>query len=62
MQATYNGHPPYTYTGDTAPGQDKGNGLNVSGGLWYTVPVSGNAAPVATSSTTPTSGDGGYGY
>ena len=59
-QATYNGHPLYTYTGDTAPGQDKGNGLNVSGGLWYNVPVSGNAAPAATSSAKSSSG--GYGY
>ena len=59
-QATYNGHPLYTYAADTAPGQDKGNGLNVSGGLWYNVPVSGNAAPAATSSAKSTSG--GYGY
>jgi predicted lipoprotein with Yx(FWY)xxD motif len=28
-QATYDGHPLYTYTADTAPGQAKGNGLNV---------------------------------
>jgi len=59
-QATYNGHPLYTYAADTAPGQDKGNGLNVSGGLWYNVPVSGNAAPAATSSAK--SSGGGYGY
>jgi predicted lipoprotein with Yx(FWY)xxD motif len=44
-QATYNGHPLYTYAGDTAPGQAKGNGLNVSGGVWYEVPVSGSAPP-----------------
>jgi len=31
-QATYNGHPLYTYVADTAPGQAKGNGLNLSGG------------------------------
>ena len=54
------GHPLYTYAGDTAPGQDKGNGLNVSGGLWYNVPVSGNAAPAATSSAK--SSGSGYGY
>ena len=41
MQATYDGHPLYTYAADTAPGQNKGNGLNVSGGLWYEVTVSG---------------------
>src|SRR6516225_10414115 len=34
-QATYMGHPLYTYSGDTAAGQNKGNGLNASGGLWY---------------------------
>jgi len=54
-QATYNGHPLYTYVGDTAPGQDKGNGLNLSGGLWYAVKVSGSAAPASSSS-----GGGGY--
>jgi predicted lipoprotein with Yx(FWY)xxD motif len=42
-QATYNGHPLYTYAGDSAPGQDKGNGVNASGGLWYDVPVSGSS-------------------
>ncbi|HTT53689.1 MAG TPA: hypothetical protein VMH35_20025 [Streptosporangiaceae bacterium] len=56
-QATYNGHPLYTYVGDTAPGQDKGNGLNLSGGLWYAVKVSGSAAPASTSSS---GGGGGY--
>ena len=36
-QATWNGHPLYTYIGDTAPGQAKGNGLNLSGGVWHEV-------------------------
>jgi len=40
-QATYDGHPLYTYVGDTAPGQAKGNALNLSGGLWYEMTVSG---------------------
>jgi len=40
-QATYNGHPLYTYVGDTAPGQARGNGLNLNGGLWHEVTVSG---------------------
>ena len=40
-QATYNGHPLYTYVGDTAPGQAHGNGLNLNGGLWHEVTVSG---------------------
>jgi predicted lipoprotein with Yx(FWY)xxD motif len=40
-QATYNGHPVYTYVSDTAPGQANGNNLNVNGGLWHEVTVSG---------------------
>jgi len=65
-QATYMGHPLYTYVGDSAPGQNKGNGLNISGGLWYEMTVSGSTpAPGAgsTASATSTSGGGGgYGY
>jgi predicted lipoprotein with Yx(FWY)xxD motif len=40
VQATYNGHPLYTYIGDTAPGQAHGNKLNLNGGLWYEVTTS----------------------
>ena len=40
-QLTYNGHPLYTYIGDSAAGQDNGNKLNINGGLWLVVPVSG---------------------
>src|SRR5215468_302830 len=40
-QVTYNGHPLYTYVGDTAPGQAFGNNLNLNGGLWHEVAVSG---------------------
>jgi predicted lipoprotein with Yx(FWY)xxD motif len=57
-QASYDGHPLYTYAGDTAPGQNKGNGLNVSGGLWYEMTVSG-ATPGASASA---KSSGGYGY
>jgi predicted lipoprotein with Yx(FWY)xxD motif len=39
-QLTYNGHPLYTYVGDSAPGQATGNNLNLNGGLWLEVPVS----------------------
>jgi len=60
-QATYNGHPLYTYVSDTAPGQDKGNGVNLSGGVWHVVPVSGKAAAAAHSSPSK-SKSGGYGY
>ena len=39
-QLTYNGHPLYTYIGDSAPGQANGNNLNLNGGLWHEVRVS----------------------
>jgi predicted lipoprotein with Yx(FWY)xxD motif len=38
-QLTYNGHPLYTYIGDSAPGQTHGNNLNLNGGLWHEVPA-----------------------
>jgi predicted lipoprotein with Yx(FWY)xxD motif len=57
-QATYDGHPLYSYIGDTAPGQAKGNALNLSGGLWYEMTVSG-ATPTASSLAASGSG-GGY--
>jgi predicted lipoprotein with Yx(FWY)xxD motif len=40
LQATYDGHPLYTYIGDSAPGQASGNRVNLNGGLWYDVAVS----------------------
>ena len=58
-QATFNGHPLYTYLGDTAPGQAKGNNLNISGGVWHDIVLTGSAAPAPAKSS---SGGGGYGY
>ena len=55
-QATFDGHPLYTFVGDTAPGQAKGNGLNALGGLWHEITTSGTA-PAGSS----TSGSGGGG-
>jgi predicted lipoprotein with Yx(FWY)xxD motif len=60
-QATYNGHPLYTYVGDTAPGQAKGNGINLSGGVWHEVTVS-VAAATAHPSAKSSASSGGYGY
>ncbi len=37
LQATYDGHPLYTYIGDTGPGQATGDNLNLNGGLWHEV-------------------------
>ena len=59
IQATFDGHPLYTFTADTSPGQAKGNGLNAFGGVWHEDTASGSAAPV--SSPAPVGG-GGSGY
>jgi predicted lipoprotein with Yx(FWY)xxD motif len=64
IQATYDGHPLYTYKGDTAAGQVTGNGLNASGGLWWVMTPSGAklAAAPAPASSPSSSGGGAYGY
>ena len=59
LQATYNGHPLYTFEGDTAPGQANGNGITAFGGRWSAITISSSGAVTPTSSA-PTSG-GGYG-
>ena len=59
IQATYDGHPLYTYVADTKPGQASGNGLNLSGGVWHEMTVSG---AVASSSKSSSSSTGGSGY
>jgi predicted lipoprotein with Yx(FWY)xxD motif len=41
VQATYDGHPLYTYVGDNGPGFANGNNLDLNGGLWYEARVSG---------------------
>ena len=66
-QATYDGHPLYTFVGDKSPGQNTGNGKNLSGGLWWEMTVSGstppaNAGAVSSATSKASSGGGGYGY
>jgi predicted lipoprotein with Yx(FWY)xxD motif len=65
-QATYDGHPLYTYVGDKNPGQATGNGKNLSGGLWWEMTVSGSTPAPNTAATSSaqatTGGGGGYGY
>lgn len=65
VQATYDGHPLYTYKADTAPGQTTGNGLKASGGLWVAMTPAGTK-PVVAAKPTPaassSSGGGAYGY
>jgi predicted lipoprotein with Yx(FWY)xxD motif len=50
-QVEYNGHPLYTYSGDSAPGQTKGQGI---GGVWFAVTT--DLAPGGGSQ------NNGYGY
>ena len=38
---TYNHWPLYTYITDSKPGQAKGQGLNLNGGLWYVLSPAG---------------------
>ncbi len=60
VQATYDGHPLYTYAGDKAPGQTKGNGLNLSGGLWTAMTPSGSKPAPSPSQSSSSGGYGGY--
>jgi predicted lipoprotein with Yx(FWY)xxD motif len=39
-QVTYDGHPLYTYVGDSAPGQASGNRIHLNGGWWYEMKTS----------------------
>ena len=56
-QVTYNGHPLYTYTGDSAAGQANGQGI---GGVWFAVTAAG--APAQAGGSTGGGGYGGGGY
>jgi predicted lipoprotein with Yx(FWY)xxD motif len=60
-QATYDGHPLYTYAGDSAPGKTNGNGLNIQGGLWHAMTPSG-AMPAGHPSPKKSSSSSGGGY
>lgn len=53
-QLAVNGRPAYTYSGDTAPGQDRGQGMNASGGLWWV--IAPNGAPIKKAAASPGSG------
>ena len=66
MQVTYNGHPVYTFSGDTAPGEAVGQ---EDDGTWFVIDEAGEAvkggAPgggttTTESTTTGSAGAGGY--
>src|SRR4051794_31491501 len=42
-QVTYNGHPLYTYIGDSEPGDVNGQGLTAFGAAWFALSPSGSA-------------------
>ena len=54
-QVTYNGHPLYTFKGDSSPGDTSGQGINAFGGLWYAVSPAGQQV---TGSASNSSGGG----
>ncbi|MBV8246346.1 MAG: hypothetical protein JOZ38_10525 [Candidatus Eremiobacteraeota bacterium] len=58
QQWAYLGKPLYTFTGDTATGQDNGNGINAFGGLWHTARP--NLAGGGSGGATPPPGCVGY--
>lgn len=50
---TYNGWLMYEFSGDSGPGQGKGQGIKSFGGTWYALTPAGD--PVSAMSTAPTS-------
>ena len=41
-EVTYNGHPLYTFSGDSGPGQTSGQESDAFGAEWYVVSATGN--------------------
>jgi predicted lipoprotein with Yx(FWY)xxD motif len=59
---TYNKWPLYTYAGDSAAGQAKGEAQTLNGGKWYVISAKGALVKHKSSgSTTTTGGGGGWG-
>ena len=46
-EVTYNGHPLYTFSGDSAPAQTAGQGSDGFGAEWYVLSATGNAIETA---------------
>lgn len=53
LYVTYGGYPLYTYSGDSGPTQNHGQGINSFGGTWYAIDASGKPVTAST-------GNGGY--
>ena len=58
-QVTYRGHRLYYYEGDTAPGMDKGQGVD---GTWFVLSTSASTPKGTPTSTTSGGGGGGVGF
>jgi predicted lipoprotein with Yx(FWY)xxD motif len=57
-QATYNGHPLYTFQADSSPGQVNGNKVTNFGAEWFAVTIGGSGGSGG-ASTTPSSSSTG---
>jgi predicted lipoprotein with Yx(FWY)xxD motif len=57
-QVTYNGHPLYTFTGDSGPGDTSGQGVSAFGGLWYALSPAGRQV----TASAPNNSGGGNPY
>jgi predicted lipoprotein with Yx(FWY)xxD motif len=60
-QVTYDGHPLYTFSGDSSAGATSGQNITSDGGTWTVVTVGSSSSPASTTTTKPSSG-GGYSY
>ena len=54
-QVVVNGHPAFTFVGDTSAGQTKGQNVTDQWGRWLALDASGNPISAAASSTAPAS-------
>ena len=50
-QVTYNGHPLYTFAGDSGPGDTSGQGVKAFGGLWYALSPVGQQVTASASNS-----------
>jgi len=60
-QVTVAGHPVYTYSADSGPGQATGEGVQTFGGTWYVLDASGTAMTSSMGGPAP-SNSNPYGY
>jgi predicted lipoprotein with Yx(FWY)xxD motif len=61
QQVAYDGHPLYTFSGDSSAGATNGQNITSDGGTWTVVTVGSSSSPASTTTTKPSSG-GGYSY